>query len=146
MKLPRSRSVAWLAVAICFGALSVSTALGAQVPILAGSRDPAQRGYGHVKPSKIFNGGDPTGLIYDIKWKTWGGAQAIGTGTAEYVGPHEDVAEGTQMSARVVLFQLGRCRHRRAYDAIEWYFPELGEHFKPHQYINACTGTYYPTD
>ena len=146
MKSPSSRNLAWLAAgAICCGALSVSSALGAQVPILAGPWDNGQQGYGHVKPSKIFNGGDPTGLVENIHWKSWGGAQAIGTGTAEYVGPHQYVADGTEMSARIVLFQLGQCKHRRAYDAIEWYFPERGEHFKPHQYINACTGTYYPT-
>jgi hypothetical protein len=104
-----------------------------------------QKGYGHTKPTTIFNGGDPTGLVQHIQWKTWGGTQAIGAGTAECVGPHQDVAEGTQQPARIVLFQLGSCRGRRAYDAIEWYFPQRGQHFNQHQYINACTGTYFPT-
>jgi hypothetical protein len=145
MKVLSSRSLAWFAAVVCFGALSVSTSLGAQVPILAGPWSIHQRGYGHARPSTIYNGGDPTGLVQHIQWKTWGAAQAIGTGTAEYVGPHQVVAQGTQQPARIVLFQLGSCRGRRAYDAIEWYFPQHGQHFDLHQYINACTGTYYPT-
>ena len=145
MKVLSSRSLAWITAVVCFGALSVSTAFATQVPILAGPWGSYQKGYGHTKPTTIFNGGDSTGLVQHIQWKTWGGARAIGTGTAEWVGPRQDVAEGTQQPARIVLFQLGSCRGRRAYDAIEWYFPQHGQHFNPHQYINACTGTYYPT-
>jgi hypothetical protein len=103
-----------------------------------------QKGYGHVKPHTIFNGGDPTGLVEHIDWLSWGGTRAVGAGIAEYVGPHQSVAEGTQQIAKVVLFQLGRCHGRRAYDAIEWYFPQHGQRFNPHLCINACTGTYYP--
>jgi hypothetical protein len=146
-KVPRPRSLIRLATAmiVCFAALSAATALGAQVPILAGPWGLHQKGYGHAKPSTIFNGGDPTGLVQHIQWQAWGGSEAVGTGTAEYVGPHQSVAEGTEQPARIVLFQLGSCRGRRAYDAVEWYFPEHGQRFNPHQYINACTGVYYPT-
>jgi hypothetical protein len=114
-------------------------------PILAGPWGMGQKGYGHVKPSTIFNGGDPTGLVQHIHWTSWGGSRAVGAGIGTYVGSHQDVAEGTQQIARVVLFQLGYCRGRRAYNAIEWYFPQHGERFNPRQYINACTGKYYPT-
>jgi hypothetical protein len=124
--------------------MSVSSALAAQVPILAGPWGMGQKGYGHARPRTIFNGGDPSGLVEHIEWKSWGGARAIGTGLAEYVGPHQSVADGTEQSAKVVLFQLGRCHGRRAYDAIEWYFPQHGQRFNPHEYINACTGAYYP--
>jgi hypothetical protein len=133
----------WLTAAI-IAALSVASALAAQAPILAGPWGMGQKGYGHVKPHTIFNGGDPTGLVEHIDWLSWGGTRAVGAGIAEYVGPHQSVAEGTQQIAKVVLFQLGRCHGRRAYDAIEWYFPQHGQRFNPHLYINACTGTYYP--
>ncbi len=145
MKTLSSRCLAWIAAVVCFSALSVSTALATQVPILAGPWGTYQKGYGHTKPTTIFNGGDPTGLVQHIQWKTWGGKQAIGVGRAEWVGPHQDVAGGSEQAAKIVLFQLGSCHGRRAYDAIEWYFPQHGQHFNPHQYINACTGTYYPT-
>lgn len=129
----------WLAATV-----TASGAGAAEQAILAGPWSMNQEGYGHVKPKRIFNGGDPTGLVTYIHWLTWGQSKAIGTGMAEWVGPHQDVAEGTPQHARIVLFQLGSCKGRRAYDAIEWYFPQHGQHFDLHDYINACTGTYYP--
>jgi hypothetical protein len=125
-------------------AVLAASAGAASLPILAGPWGPYQEGYGHTKPGRIFNGGDPTGLVTHIRWITWGQSRAIGTGIAEWVGPHQDVAEGTQQPARIVLFQLGHCHGRPAYNAIEWYFPNHQQHFNPHQYIDACTGTYYP--
>jgi len=125
------------------GVVAVSAGAASE-PILAGPWSPNQEGYGQLKPGRIFNGGDPTGLVTDIHWLTWGRSQAIGTGMAEWVGPHQEVAGGTPQPARIVLFQLGSCKRRRAYDAIEWYFQQHGQHFDPHRYINACTGTYYP--
>jgi len=114
------------------------------VPVLAGPWAPGQKGYGHVKPRTIFNGGDPTGLVKAIHWKSWGGRRATGTGTALWVGPHQFVAEGKfEKGASIVLFQLGRCSGRLAYNAIEWYFPQHGQKFSAGTYINACTGTYY---
>jgi hypothetical protein len=101
-----------------------------------------EEGYGHVKPSIIYNGGDPEGRIRHIRWLSWGGAQAVGTGISEYVAPGQIGAEGRPEAARVVLFHLGYCRERRAYDAVEWYFPQHGEHFRPRTYIDSCTGQY----
>jgi hypothetical protein len=134
-----------VALASALGGILVASALGAAVqPILAGPWAPHQEGYGHAKPSTIFNGGDPTGLMLHIHWSSWGAERAVGTGIAEYVGPHQSVAEGSQEIARVVAFQLGSCHGRRAYDAIEWYFPQHGERFSARRYINPCTGDYYP--
>jgi len=141
------RSAARIAIVACLAITVLARVAGAAAePILAGPWSPDQEGYGHVKPARIFNGGDPTGLVTHIHWLTWGQSKAIGTGTAEWVGPHQDVAEGTPQRTRIVLFQLGSCKGRRAYDAIEWYFPQHGQRFDPHDYINACTGTYYPRD
>lgn len=113
------------------------------VPVLAGPWSTNQRGYGHARPTTVFNGGDPTGLVQHIRWKTWGGARAIGVGTGWYVGPHQSTAEGTQEPVRIVVFQLGYCHGRRAYEAIEWYFPQHGGRFQPNSYIEACTGEYH---
>jgi hypothetical protein len=121
----------------------VAAATAAPTTILAGPWASGQQGYGHSRPTTIFNGGDPTGLVVGIHWKTWGNVRAIGTGTASYVGPHQSVAEGTRQRARIVLFNLGRCHGRRAYNAITWYFPGHGQHFSARHYINACTGSYH---
>ena len=101
-------------------------------------------GFGQVKPAKIFNGGDPTGLVTNVDWSSWGGAQATATGSSEYVGPNQSVAQGTQETATVVAFNLGTCDGKLMYQAVEWYFPQHGQSFNPHHYENICTGSYVP--
>lgn len=100
------------------------------------------QGFGEVKPTKIFNGGDPTGLVTNVVWSSWGGTQATGTGTAEYVGPNQSVAQGTEESATVVAFDLGTCDGKYMYQAVEWYFPQHKQAFNPNTYENICTGSY----
>jgi hypothetical protein len=100
------------------------------------------QGFGQVKPTKIFNGGDPTGLVTNVAWSSWGGTQATATGTAEYVGPNQSVAQGTEESATVVAFDLGSCDGKYMYQAIEWYFPQHNQAFNPSTYENICTGSY----
>jgi hypothetical protein len=102
-------------------------------------------GFGQVKPSKIFNGGDPTGLVTGVVWSSWGGAQATGTGTADYVGPNQTVAQGSEESATVVAFDLGTCDGKLMYQAVEWYFPQHGQSFSPGTYEDICTGGYVGT-
>jgi hypothetical protein len=103
------------------------------------------QGFGQVKPAKIFNGGDPTGLVTNVVWSSWGGTQATATGTAEYVGPNQSVASGTEESATVVAFDLGTCGGKYMYQAIEWYFPQHNQAFNPNTYENICTGSYVGT-
>ena len=90
-----------------------------------------QKGYGTVRPSIIFNGGDPTGLVQNITWSSWGGEQGIGSGTAEYVAPNEAVYQGHDEPATVVAFDLGSCAGAQRYGRVSWYFPQHGESFDP---------------
>jgi hypothetical protein len=114
-----------------------------QAPQLGRPWGPSQAGYGKVRPSHIFNGGDPTGDVEHVHWTGWGGSQAIGEGDAEYDWPGTSVASNSATSgARVVAFHLGTCRGHPSYNAIEWYFPKYGEAFNPNEYINICTGKY----
>jgi hypothetical protein len=101
-------------------------------------------GFGQVKPSKIFNGGDPTGLVTRIAWQSWGGSRAVGTGMNDYVGPGQSVAAGTEEPATVVAFDLGTCDGKLMYRAVEWYFPQHGQSFSARQYEDICTGSYVP--
>jgi hypothetical protein len=103
------------------------------------------QGFGQVEPSKIFNGGDPTGLVTHITWQSWGSRRAIGSGTAEYVGPNQSVATGKPKPATVVAFHLGTCDGKLVYQAVEWYFPGEGQSFDPTHYENICTGSYVPS-
>jgi len=102
------------------------------------------QGFGQVKPSKIFNGGDPTGLVAHVVWTSWGGARAIATGISDYVGPSQTVAGGRQEPVTVVAFNLGICDSRLMYRAVEWYFPQHKQAFDAGRYEDICTGTYVP--
>jgi hypothetical protein len=99
-------------------------------------------GYGIVEPSELNNNGDPTSVIVQISWNSWGGSEAIGTGTAEYVGPSQTTSQGTDQSATIVAFDLGTCDGRYMYQAVEWYFPQHDESFDPTSYENICTGNF----
>jgi hypothetical protein len=117
-----------------------SSSAAASVPLLGRKWGPDQEGYGEPHPKTIFNGGDPTGLVTNVRWQSWGGPKAIGDGTALYAP--ESVVNGHKAPARVVAFDLGMCNGIPAYRAIEWYFPQYSESFKPGTYIDICTGKY----
>jgi hypothetical protein len=101
-------------------------------------------GFGQVKPAKIFNGGDPTGLVTHVVWTSWGGERAVATGVSDYVGPDQSVADGTEERVTVVAFRLGTCDGKLMYQAVEWYFPQHGQTFHAGQYEDICTGSYVP--
>ncbi len=100
-----------------------------------------QEGYGTVRPKTIYNGGDPTGWVTDVHWQSWGGPVAIGTGMASDARS-TTVADAPHRKATVQAFNLGVCKGKLMYQAIEWYFPSQGDKFDPHHYINICTGEY----
>jgi hypothetical protein len=101
-------------------------------------------GFGQVRPSRVFLGGDPTGDLSQISWNSWGGTQAVGTGISLYVSPNEITAAGTEQKATVVAFNPGTCHGAYAYQAVEWYFPQHGGFFDPGYYLNDCAGVHVP--
>ncbi|WP_052434301.1 hypothetical protein [Streptacidiphilus melanogenes] len=119
---------------------SAASAVAASLPVLGTVWAPGVRGYGVARPAGLSNNGDPTGIVTDLNWSSWGGAKAEGTGSAEYVGPGQSVAQGSAEQATVVAFDLGTCHGQTAYRALEWYFPGKGQHFDPTRYFDACTG------
>ena len=102
------------------------------------------QGFGQVRPARIFNGGDPTGLVTHVVWRSWGGPQAVAAGVSDWVGPGQSVATGTPEPVRVVAFRLGACGGRVRYRALEWYFPQHGQHFDASRYEDICHGAYVP--
>ncbi|MGH2889229.1 MAG: hypothetical protein ACRDNJ_06355 [Solirubrobacteraceae bacterium] len=106
---------------------SAHVAAAKWTPILTGAdRTQGSAGFGRVRPSEIYLGGDESGLACHIHWAAWGGRFAVGVGTAWYVAPRRPVADGHWAPAVVVLYRLGRWRHRLAYTRYRWYFPEGG--------------------
>jgi hypothetical protein len=139
------------AALICAGCASSAAASGgtspAAVPVLGRPAGDFAHGagFGQVKPAKIFNGGDPTGLLTHITWKSWGGADAVGSGKSDYVGPGQSVAAGSEQRATVEAFKLGKCHGKLMYKAVEWYFPQHGQAFSAGHYENICAGAYVPS-
>jgi hypothetical protein len=121
---------------------SVQGHLPAAIPVLGMPWGPYQEGYGQVRPATISNGGDPTGIVSNVTWHSWGGPQAVGTGTSDYVGANQSVAAGTEETTKVVAFNIGDCQGKLMYEAVEWYYPQHGQSFSPSTYIDICTGTY----
>jgi hypothetical protein len=133
-------------VAVADGHLSGCTSASAPVPTLGRLAGGFQGGggFGRVRPSIVFNGGDHTGYVFHIVWKPWGAPKATGTGIGEYVGPDQFPATGSEERTTIVAFDLGTCHGKFMYKAIEWYFPQHGQRFNPHQYEDICSGTYVP--
>jgi hypothetical protein len=115
------------------------TSSGTGDPTLGVVWGPNERGYGTARPSTVFNGGDPLGLIKSITWNSWGGPTADGTGTAEWVGPNQIVADGQDESAQIRAFDLGNCAGATRYRAVEWWFPQHGQTFQGEHTYDLCT-------
>jgi hypothetical protein len=99
-------------------------------------------GFGQVEPGEVFLGGDPTGLVTSIRWRSWGGSEAEGTGTSTYVAANQTTADGSQQTATIVAFDVGTCAGHAAYQEVEWYFPSEGGTFDPSQAVYACKKGY----
>jgi hypothetical protein len=105
-------SVAAAAVVAAAALAVLSPGVGATAPpkIVLGAKAFAPRGvgFGTVKPSEIFNGGDPSGLVQNITWRHWGSATATGTGKTSIFKPrggYYPELVGAQLKAS----NLGRC-------------------------------------
>jgi hypothetical protein len=115
--------------------LVASAASAVAAPIVGGPADPyfkfgglrGTRGFGQVKPREIFYGGDESGLVCHIRWKTWGGATAVGYGDGWYVGSHQSTSQGHQAVAILNASHLGTWRGKSAYLKLTWSFPQNGD-------------------
>ncbi len=100
-------------------------------------------GFGSPRPAAIFNGGDPTGRVTGIRWLSWGGPTAVGTGEAVWVPAGTDGMRHAKFErATVVAFDLGTCAKHLMYQGVEWYFPSKGQSFNGLQFEDVCTGAY----
>ena len=97
--------------------LLASAASAATAPTL-GSRGPQTFryavGWGQVRPTQIFNGGDPSGDIVHVSWKTWGGPAANGWGKTFAFKPHGGYYQKPVL-AHLHAQDLGKCSGHRAY-------------------------------
>src|SRR5271154_5800579 len=97
-------------------------ALGSAAPAIAGPNvvlgakafAPGGAGWGTSEPAEIFNGGDPSGLITEVRWSSWGGATAVGSGRNPIFKPHGGYYR-KPVAIELKASGLGRCAGRPAY-------------------------------
>ena len=124
-----SSSGARIGVALVLAALCACIAAGsagaAANPVLGskGFTGPAGQGFGTAEPSKIFNGGDPSGDVTKIHWTGWGNPTAIGIGLDPIFKPgggYYDKPAKIELRAT----DLGKCGARAAYTHLEARLPK----------------------
>lgn len=119
-----------------------SSSNGRTTPLLGyprASRSTGTQGWGTIQPVTIFNGGDPTGLVKDITWSTWGGTRAVGEGMGFQVPVNGPVAAGHFASAIVIAFDLGMCDKHWSYLRVRWYFPGHNPNLaEPRKFESTC--------
>ena len=79
------------------------------VPVL-GSRHfaPHGVGWGTARPPTLFNGGDPSGKVWKIRWSSWGGKVVTGRGLNWVLRPTGGYyAKPVPIDLRA--YRLGRC-------------------------------------
>lgn len=65
-------------------------------------------GFGGAHPRRIFNGGDPSGLVTKITWTSWGGGVATGHGLNAIFAPHGGYYPGL-VTIQLRAYDIGRC-------------------------------------
>jgi hypothetical protein len=65
-------------------------------------------GWGAYRPTEIFNGGDPSGLVHAINWTYWGQPDAYGYGQTYIFKPKGGYYPGS-VTAELRAYDLGRC-------------------------------------
>lgn len=83
----------------------------------------SQEGFGQAAPGRLNAGGSPAGLVDGIKWESYGGATATGTGRALYVPSSGVVATPNLEPVIVEATDLGECEGVWIYRTVRWTFP-----------------------
>lgn len=106
-------------------AANAAPKLMAEIPVLGSKQfsEPYGAGFGHPEPEVIFNGGDPSGEVSEIHWRSWGGQIAIGYGRNPIFRPSGGYY---RKLGRVELRanELGKCAGKPAYTRLEIRAPK----------------------
>jgi hypothetical protein len=101
-------------------------------------------GFGVTRPRTVSFGGDEGSLTIHVHWATWGGPRAIGYGKAWLLRPHaKGMSDGSFQPDEVIAYNRGDCDGHYAYRDVQWFFPQLGEHFRPHHRDYLCDPTFH---
>jgi hypothetical protein len=120
------RILSSLVLVICALGATLAASAGAAANPVLGSKAfaaPYGKGFGTAEPAEIFNGGDPSGSVRNIKWSGWGNPTAIGYGLNPIFKPHGGYY---RKPARIELraTALGKCGKQAAYTKLEVRIPK----------------------
>jgi hypothetical protein len=107
------------------GATLAASSAAAANPVLGAKAfaAPYGKGFGTAEPSEIFNGGDPSGSVRNIKWSGWGNPSAIGYGLNPIFKPHGGYFR-KPARAELRATDLGMCGKQVAYRKLEIRIPK----------------------
>lgn len=116
------------------------------LPVLGAPNFVYVSGFGLVRPRIVSFGGDAGSFTRHVRWITWGGRRAIGYGQAWMLAPHaRTMSDGSMQPDEVVAYDRGSCDGHYAYRAVQWFFPQLGDHFMPRHdnRPDLCNATFH---
>lgn len=96
---------------VFLGAGATGSAVARKRVVLGSSSSPDRysKGFGSAHPREIYNGGDASGSVFDIRWSSWGGRTAFGVGKNPIFKPNGGYyARPVTIDLHAV--DLGRCR------------------------------------
>lgn len=102
------------AAAVGAGALVAHGSTGPPVLGSPAFATPYGEGWGSAKPRRLYNGGDPSGLVREIRWTSWGGAAAYGYGINSIFKPKGGYYP-QPVIVEVRAQNLGKCGSQSAY-------------------------------
>lgn len=109
-------------IGVCAVLATLSQAGAANTTVVLGRTNVVQYGigWGTVRPSLIFNGGDPSGRAWHLKWRGWGAtsAYALGRTTIPHRGGNYYPKSGV---IELRASDIGRCSPHgpRAYTQLQ---------------------------
>jgi hypothetical protein len=120
-------------------ALPAGSAASSPAPVLGSAKAfPSGKGFGKVKPTTVFLGGDPTGLFKSVTWAGWGASKSTGSGQGYYPPPGKPTADAVKVPVTLVASSLGQCHGHRAYRKLAVSFEYKG-HSHAGSKLNICS-------
>jgi hypothetical protein len=102
-----------------------ATGSAAESELVLGSKDFTMygEGWGTAEPSRISNGGDLSGLITDVRWRSWGESVAIAYGRNSIFKPRGGYFR-RPVTIKLRAEAVGQCDGRRAYTRLSFRSPK----------------------
>jgi hypothetical protein len=67
------------------------------------------KGWGAAHPARIFNGGDPSGQAWNLRWRNWGAARTDAVGLA-YISRPNSGYYATPGAIEFQAYRVGHCK------------------------------------